>query len=258
MITSLKNNILFKSVRAILEMSGLLFHKRNPIFITLLGLIVLEIVAFTYIPFLNSKSFVLYYSIIWFFFRQWFVFNSFTKNGIAVRLLNKYGEEKASDLYMAMTAFCFWYRARSYGLLVHHTSYDFFPEFKAYFPTLFQIFGIDINILVLIGYVFAIIGLVINTWSYVLIERETYYMIDMVVGRFLVPFKNSGPYKWFANPMYGPGQLPSYGVALAAGSVTCLLLTVLNQIFVYMFYYNFEKPHIQRTIAKMNQTQNIQ
>ena len=62
----------------------------------------------------------------------------------------------------------------------------------------------------------------------------------MYYGRFLVEFKREGPYKWFKNPMYSIGQLPGYGMALAVGSLPELLLTFMNQVCYYLFYYIFE------------------
>lgn len=249
MIRTIKKSIPFKSIVALLEMSGILFGKITPIRLFLYLAIALEILAFTYIPYLSTYQFSIWYAVIWFIVRQTFLFSSFTPKGLAYRMKNKWGEQTAGEIYLHITAFSFWYRARSYSLLIKHTSWDLFPGLKAYFPTLFEIWGFDINALVLISYGCALIGMIINVWSFILIERGAYYYMDMFYGRFLTTFKKSGPYKWFENPMYGPGQIPSYGVALAAGSVSGIIMSFLNQVCAYIFYYGLEKPHIKRCIA---------
>lgn len=231
-------------------MSGILLGKINIIRGILFLAILLEILAFTYIPYLSSYEFSIYYAVIWFVVRQTFLFASFTPKGLAYQMKKKWGESMAGDIYLHITAFSFWFRARSYSLLIKHTTWDLFPELKEYFPTLFSIWGIDINMLVIISYICAALGMLVNVWSFILIKRGAYYYMDMFYGRFLVDFQKSGPYKWFANPMYGVGQIPSYGVALAAGSFTGIIMSFLNQACAYIFYYAFEKPHIRSCLDK--------
>ncbi|MCU0329060.1 MAG: phosphatidylethanolamine N-methyltransferase family protein [Chitinophagales bacterium] len=252
--TQIKSSFIFKAIVGLVEMSGILLDKFTKGRIILLLLIFLEIWAFRNISFLNTYEFAIYYAIIWFVVRQSFLFLSFTPNGIANWMKNKWGEVDGGELYLLITAFSFWYRARSFTIFVQHTQWDFFPSLKTYFPTLFQFMGFEVNALIIISYCFVIFGLIINTWAFVLIERGAYYYMDMFYGRFLTSFQKSGPYKVFENPMYGPGQLPSYGVALAVGSVSGLLMTLANQIFAYLFYYYLEKPHIKRVLEAQDKT----
>jgi len=217
-------------------MSGILIAKITPLRLVLLLLIAGEILAFKYIPFLSTYHFSIWYAVIWFVVRQTFLFGSFTKNGLTPRMKRLWGEQKAGEIYMLITAFSFWFRARSYSLLLKHTAWDLFPQFKSYFPPLFEVWGTEINILVIISYALAIFGMVINVWCFLLIERGAYYYMDMFYGRFLTDFKKEGPYKWFANPMYGVGQIPSYGVALAAGSVSGIIMTVAPIKFAPIYF----------------------
>jgi len=251
MLQALKKNVIVRSVISMLEMSGILLDKITPLRLLLVGLIVIEVLAFTYFPFLSSYHFSIWYAVIWFVVRQSFLFASFTPKGLAYAMKKKWGEEKAGEIYMLITAFSFWYRARSYSLLLKHTSWDLFPQYKSYFPTLFEFWGTEVNVLVLISYALAIFGMIVNVWCFLLIERGAYYYMDMFYGRFLTDFKKEGPYKWFANPMYGVGQIPSYGVALAAGSFSGIIMTLANQICAYIFYYAFEKPHIKRCVDNL-------
>lgn len=243
--------IIVRTIIAVLEMSGILLDKLSAPRIFLLLLIAFEIVAFNYLPVLNTYYFSIWYAIIWFVVRQGFLFLSFTDNGVATYIKQKWGEERGSELYMLITAFSFWYRARSYSLLLKHTSWDLFPELQPAIPVLFEVYGIQITALSIVSYIFIVFGTVVNIWCFLLVKREAYYYMDMFYGRFLTDFKKSGPYKWFANPMYGVGQLPSYGVALAVGSVSGIVMSFLNQVFAYVFYYLLEKPHIQRCLARI-------
>jgi hypothetical protein len=252
MLLKLRNTIFFKVFNAVLEMSGILLDKFTWPRILLLFLIGIEIISFNTIEYLSSYHFVIYYATIWFVVRQSFLFLSFTKNGIASRMKKVWGEENAGEIYLIITAFSFWYRARSYGLLLKHTSWDFFPVFKSMFPTLFILFDVEVNLLTIIGYILIIFGTIINIWSFILIKREAYYYMDMFYGKFFTDFQVKGPYKWFNNPMYGPGQLPSYGLALSVGSFTGILFSIANQIFAYLFYFLKEKPHIKRCVDKLN------
>jgi hypothetical protein len=250
----IKNNIVFRVFLAIIEMSGLLLDRITlPRFILLL-LIVLEVIAFKYIPYLSSYHFSIYYAVIWFVVRQAFLFYSFTEKGIAYQMKKKWGETKAGEYYLLITAFSFWYRARSYGLLLKHSSWDFFPSLKPVFTPIFDVFGFEITLLTILGFALILFGTVINTWAFLLIERGAYYYMDMFYDRFLTNFQVKGPYKWFENPMYGPGQLPSYGIALTIGSVSGILMTLANQICAYLFYFFLEKPHIRRCIQNIKET----
>ena len=189
---------------------------------------------------------VCWYAVFHFVFRQGFLLLSFTPTGIAYQLKKHWGEKRGYDLYEFFTGMSFFHRSSSFVLLVQFTMWDGLQFLKEY-----------AGILSLVSYVFTIIGLVINTWSFLLIKRETYYYLDMYYGRFLVPFKRVGPYKWFKNPMYSIGQLPAYGIAVAVGSLPGLILTIGNQICSYLFYYLFELPHINKILQKGKQASSV-
>lgn len=91
MIKAIKQNFLYKSVVAILEMSGILIAKLTPLRVVLILLIIAEIIAFKYIPFLTSYGFSIWYAVIWFIVRQTFLFWSFTPKGLAYQMKKKMG-----------------------------------------------------------------------------------------------------------------------------------------------------------------------
>lgn len=223
-----------------IESAGFVFEKLTPLRVTIMVTAAIS----TYLTWTFrgsiSVSFVYWYAAFHFVFRQSVLMLSFTEKGIVYQLKKKYGVKKGYDIYEFITGMSFFHRSVSYVLLIEHTSLIDIPFLNPYI-VYFKI----------ISYLFIAIGLVVNTWSYLLIKRETYYYLDMYYGRFLVDFKQEGPYSWVKNPMYSLGQLPSYGTALALFSVAGLVLTTLNVISCYIFYYSFELPHIKRVLKKM-------
>ncbi len=188
-----------------------------------------------------TVSMVIAYAIFHFVFRQAFLMLSFTPTGIAYQLKKHLGEKAGYDLYEFFTAMSFFHRSVSVVLLVEFTMWDGLPFLREYSTQL-----------KFISYGCTAIGFIVNTWAFLLIKRETYFYLDMYYGRFLVDFKKEGPYRWFKNPMYSIGQLPGYGMALAVGSLPGLLLTFMNQMCCYLFYYIFELPHIKKVLSENN------
>lgn len=222
-----------------LESSGIITEKLTTLRLLQIILALGSIVVFTIAkPFL-SITFVWSYAIVHFLFRHIFLFTSFTPTGIAYQLKKRFGENKAAEIYEFFTAFSFFHRSYSYVLLIEFTAFQGIAFLIPYQPALQGI-----------GNVLGAIGIIINTWCFLIIKRDTYYYMDMFWGKFLVEFKQEGPYEIMKNPMYSLGQLPSYGAALALFSIPGLIFTLLNQICCYLFYYNFELPHIKRLLAE--------
>jgi len=64
------------------------------------------------------------------------------------------------------------------------------------------------------------------------------------------PGCQSGPYKYFKNPMYGLGQLQAYAMAIWYGSMYGLTAAFLNQVLIFTFYYLVEIRFINRVYIK--------
>jgi protein-S-isoprenylcysteine O-methyltransferase Ste14 len=97
----------------------------------------------------------------------------------------------------------------------------------------------------LLAFLFAS-GFLIKFFAAKVVSIEIYYWKDMFLGKKISEFVVSGPYKYFSNPMYGVGQIPAYAAALWYGSAYGLCAAVLNQLFLFVFYYFFEKKFIRR------------
>lgn len=91
-----------------------------------------------------------------------------------------------------------------------------------------------------------ITGLLIKLWATRVTSVDIYYWKDMFLGRKISDFVQAGPYKYLSSPMYGMGQLTGYALALWHGSVIGLAVVVLNQVFMYTFYYLVERKFIAR------------
>lgn len=219
----------------ILAMSGILVDKldRSRI-IALLAVLASLFLLGRWSESLSTSWIVIYFAAV-FVVRYIILFASFVPNGIAERLIRRFGEARAFQLYQGITALLFFHRGLSFGLLIERTS------------NASLIFGTDLGyIFTGLGVSLIFTGMVVNVWSALVIGIDAYYYKDLFVGRFLSDFKLSGPYRYFANPMYGIGQTNAYGSALLAGSIVGLAVTALNQICMYVFYYLIEKRHIER------------
>jgi hypothetical protein len=95
------------------------------------------------------------------------------------------------------------------------------------------------------GALFAI-GFVIKLWATLLVGIDVYYYKDMFLGRPVSGFVRKGPYRVFANPMYGIGQLHGYGYAIINRSLGGLFAIALCHMLIYAFYYAVERPFIRR------------
>lgn len=94
------------------------------------------------------------------------------------------------------------------------------------------------------------LGTVVKVWATYASSLDTYYYVDMLIGRSLYPNSEavtSGPFRWFSNPMYGVGNLQAYGSALLAASWPGLVVAGAYHATLYGFYFLFERPFVQRT-----------
>ena len=99
----------------------------------------------------------------------------------------------------------------------------------------------------LVGAITFLISTVTKVWATLLVGMDVYYYRDMFLDEAgdggLV---TTGPYSIFSNPMYGVGNLSVYGAAIEAGSLEGLLVAILFQGSIYLFYGIVELPFIRR------------
>lgn len=97
-------------------------------------------------------------------------------------------------------------------------------------------------------------GFVIKLWAAQVVGWDIYYWKDMFLGRKISDFVVRGPYKYFANPMYGIGQIQAYGFAIWYGSTYGLGVALLNHSLVFIFFFLVEKKFIQRVYIQGKET----
>ncbi len=219
----------------LLAMSGILVDNLSRLRVVLLLLTVSSLLLGLLYSDMIGMNGVMIYFVAVFVLRYILLFASFVPNGIAERMIRRYGEATAFQIYQAITALFFIHRGLSFGLLIERTSMST------------GLFGEGAGaILTGAGVALTLVGMVVNVWAALIIGIDAYYYKDLFVGRSLSGFKQTGPYRYFANPMYGIGQANGYGSALLAGSIAGIVAMAINQASMYLFYYLIEKKHIER------------
>jgi len=222
-----------KLLLTILAMGGIFVDKLTPLRMISYFVFTLLIILYGRLGNIISGQAAIMIFFINFMIRYLFLFNSFKINGIAERMKNKFGEIKGFEYYQFITALMFFLSALNFTLLLNKTSLYNFEQI-----------GNLKFILTVLGGIGIIGGFLINIWSAMLIGIDVYYYKDLFLGRPVCGIIKKGPYKYLSNPMYGIGQINGYGTALMCGSVTGIIVIVMNQIMMFLFFYNVEKPHI--------------
>ncbi len=225
-------------MQSILAASGILIDKITPlrliVIVSIFANITLTYFYYNYITF----NFAISFFIFMFLMRYVILFASFGNKGFATNLIARLGEERAYAYYEAVTGFMFFYRSTSFNFLVLQTAFSL------------ELFSLYHSTFIVIAWIMIIVATIVNVWGTMIIGVDVYYYKDMFVRRPIGKFVVKGPFKYFSNPMYGIGQLNSYGLALLSGSIFGILAAALNQITMYIFYYLCEKPHIERVFGK--------
>jgi SAM-dependent methyltransferase len=231
--------MLARVVIANLEMTGLLVDGLNRWRAFVLLSVVAGVVADYYArPFFSTGA-VVGAALGLFVVRQAFLLGSFGPGGVADWLRRRLGEAPGARAYEGLTALFFYHRSYSFALLVEKTA---FLDAEWLLP-----YGLGLQV---VGWLGIGVGVVVNTWAFLLVGRPAFYYLDMYYGRFLQPFAASSLYRVLPNPMYSLGQLPAYGLALLAGSWPGLLYTAVNQACAYLFYAVAERPHVRAVRAR--------
>jgi protein-S-isoprenylcysteine O-methyltransferase Ste14 len=157
------------------------------------------------------------------------------ERGFRLKMIEKFGEQKAYLYFEAFLAFAFFHNGVSLSF-ISQSSVDN------------ELFGrLPAGMALTFAVVLFSIGTVVKIWSAYVVGTPIYYWKDMFLGKKVCDFVVTGPYKYFNNPMYGLGQLQVYAVAIYYHSVYGLIFGAINQGLVFLFYFMVEKPFIQRT-----------
>lgn len=192
-----------------------------------------------YLSIYQSDNFIL--AIIYFIISEilyfGFISTVLLKNGLRHWFIRKSGDEHKGYLnYEATLGFLFFHNGVSIGYISSSSPGSLFPFLNG-------------NFLILIAVFMFVTGLGIKVSAANAVSVEIYYWKDMFLGRKVSDFVITGPYKYFSNPMYGVGQLPTYATALWYGSHFGLIASFLNQTLIFTFYYLVEKKFMKRIYA---------
>ncbi len=194
----------------------------------LVASVVFAWLATEYFPLPGSLA---YFAVVWVLY---YIGNTIVlKTRLRLRMIRRYGEEKAYQLYEMVLGLAFANQGLAFGVIVEERWFRW--------PRSAQHALLDD-----IGLVLLIVGFLIKLWATMIVGLDTYYYKDMFLGRSLGSFANNGPYKIFRNPMYGIGHLHVYGLALLYFSVPGLLAAAVYQISIYLFYLFVERPAVHK------------
>jgi protein-S-isoprenylcysteine O-methyltransferase Ste14 len=104
------------------------------------------------------------------------------------------------------------------------------------------------------GLVLILLGTGVKLWATHATSLDVYYYIDMLTDEpgHEGELVQSGPFRWFRNPMYGVGNLQGYGSALLVASWPGLLVAAVFQASVYVFYFAIERPYLRRAMVPLS------
>lgn len=181
----------------------------------------------------NSDLAILYFVLIEIFYLG-FIIIVLSENGLRHWFTRRWGNENEGYLaYEAVLGFLFFHNAISIGYIASSSPGSLFPF-------------IQNDFLFIMVVILFITGFTIKILAAKVVGIEIYYWKDMFLGKKISNFVVTGPYKYFNNPMYGIGQLPTYATAIWYGSKYGLIAAFLNQFLIFLFFYLVEKKFIKR------------
>jgi protein-S-isoprenylcysteine O-methyltransferase Ste14 len=220
-------------ITLLLSISGYVVkHATIPRTIAILSSLVFSIYIVNYQPH-NYRLAVFYFFLVEAFYIS-FITLVLKENGFRHWFIKRWGDEHEGYLaYEATLGFIFFHNAVSIGYIASSTSGSL--SYFFYKKLLFVIFAIIF-----------IFGFIIKIWAAKVVSVDIYYWKDMFLGKKISGFVETGPYKYFNNPMYGIGQLQAYAIAIWYGSRHGLAAAFLNQTLIFLFFYLVEKKFIER------------
>jgi hypothetical protein len=221
-------------IEIVLAMSGVVVRRMT----VLRGASILASLAvYVYCLHLNSFTLAVWYFACATLIHYVLLFGMFSGSTWSKWLIARFGEERGFRIYEAWMAFVFFHNGASTSLVCSASA----TSDMAWMPAwVLQASGIALSC----------VGLPIKIWATATVGIDTYYYRDLFLRRSLGEFTVTGPYQFFANPMYGVGHLHGYGTALVAASLPGLVIVALNQALVWIFYLTVEKPHVENVFQE--------
>ncbi len=97
-----------------------------------------------------------------------------------------------------------------------------------------------------LGAVLVVLGFGVKGWAVATLGRGSYYWKSFFIPPSKARYVVSGPYRWFANPMYTVGYVQAYGVALCLRSWPGLIAAGVAHSLILLLNHWAEKPHTER------------
>jgi protein-S-isoprenylcysteine O-methyltransferase Ste14 len=167
-----------------------------------------------------------------------FLFLVLRGNGLRRWIMKRCGgEENGYLVFQAILGFLFFHNGVAIGYVASSSpgiAWDILPK----------------GLLLSLAAALFVVGWVTKLWAAAAASIDIYYWKDMFLARKVCDFVETGPYRYLSNPMYGVGQLQAYAIAIWYGSLPGLLIALVNQCSVFLFYFVLEKPFIRRVYVK--------
>lgn len=96
------------------------------------------------------------------------------------------------------------------------------------------------------GVALVLVGVVVKLWAAARLGSDAYYWHNFFIPGEVIAPDPPGPYRFLKNPMYTVGYLPTYGLALVAGSLPGLVAAAFDQAAILAFNRWVEQPHLAR------------
>ena len=221
----------FDIVRTVVGMSGLRLDRNTlQIGATFLLIVLSFFLSLTLIA--NSKEALIYVVMVWCIYYVGHII--FYRARLHHRMHYRLGRDRAWTVYESVLGVVYFNQGWCVVMfLQHYTS------------------SLDLQVphllILLVGVTTFLISTVAKVWATLLVGMDVYYYRDLFLDEAgdggLV---TTGPYSIFSNPMYGVGNLSVYGAAIEAGSLEGLLVAIIFQGSIYLFYGIVELPFIRR------------
>ena len=105
---------------------------------------------------------------------------------------------------------------------------------------------VSATVSVIVGAVFTIVGLGAKLWAARTLGSGPYYWHNFFDPQNARGPVTTGPYRYFSNPMYTIGYLPTYGLALITHSFPGVIAAAFLHAAILVFYALVEKPHFEK------------
>ncbi len=89
-------------------------------------------------------------------------------------------------------------------------------------------------------------GVAIRAWATASLPEGSFFWKGCFLPNGCTRFVTTGPYRWFANPMYTLGYLHAYGAALLFRSLPGLAAAAVAQALILLMNRWAERPHTER------------